>query len=131
GIGATRVITLTLTVAAAPQGGQQFSFAPEWQHSFVTCDGQDPIDEAFTPPSVTIPFQSENTAGGGGAGGEGGSAQGRAGAEPTGAGGNDGDGADIDEEGGCGCTTIGAEPAGTLSVTAFMFAGLLLARRRR
>lgn len=139
GVGETREVELEVTVTGAPMSSAAFVFAPTWEHTFVTCDGDPAIDESFTPPSVTVPFQGENPQGSGGMGGNGagagGSDNGAGGSTDNGAGGggaNDGGaGDDPVEEGSCGCTTIGHDPAGTLSVTAFMFAGLLFARRRR
>ncbi len=142
GINETRTITLTLSVTGAPLNAQAFLIAPEWEHRFITCDGDPAIDEVFTPPDVSIPFQGENpTTGAGGSGGSGtttaaggngnGGAGNIVGAGGSGSGNNLNDGDNIDEEGGCGCTTVGHDPAGTLSVSAFMLAGLFLARRRR
>lgn len=136
GVNETREVQLEVSVTGAPQNSTAFIFAPTWEHTFVTCDGDPPIDESFTPPSVTVPFQGENPQGAGGAGGAGvgGAMNGAGGSTNNGAGGagaNNGSGDDPVEEGSCGCTTVGHDPAGTLSVSAFMFAGLLLTRRRR
>lgn len=129
-INETRTVVLTLSVIDAPEDLMDFHIAPEWEHNFVTCDGEPAINESFTPPDVTVPFQGEQSgAGGGGPVGVGGSPAGTGGA--GGAGANTGDGDDIEEEGDCGCSTIGAEPAGTISISAFLAASLFLARRRR
>ncbi len=134
GIDQTRTVKLVVSVVDAPNDDTAFVFAPIWEHTFVTCDGDPAIDESFTAPQATVPFQGEDPTGAGGAG-AGGSPVGAGGAGGTGsAAGGSGNGNDIDdpvEEGGCGCATIGREPAGTVSVTAFMLTGLLLARRRR
>jgi MYXO-CTERM domain-containing protein len=131
-INATREVKLSVTANNAPLDGTQFIFAPNWNHTFITCDGGPAIDESFTPPEASVPFQGENPTGGGGgagasAGGMGGAGNGAGGAGASGA--NTGD--DPVEEGSCGCTTIGQEPKGTASVAAFMLAGLFFLRRRR
>lgn len=134
-IGETRTITIDLEVVGAPANGGNFLFSPMWEHDFITCDGDDPIEESHSPPTETVAFLAEmpdpGTGGAGGAMGTGGMGgfDGTGGAGNTG---NDDDGDVIEEDGGCGCTLPGNdEDDSTAPLLALAGLGLVVARRRR
>lgn len=128
----TITVVMDLAVTGAPANGGSFLFSPMWEHDFITCDGDDAIEESFSPPTETVAYMAETpdpgTGGMGGTGGTGGMGGGT-----TSAGGSGVDDDDvIEEDGGCGCTIPGHDDDdNTAPLLAIAALGLVAARRRR
>jgi MYXO-CTERM domain-containing protein len=132
-VGESISVELTLETVGPPDNGATFIFAPTWDHDFITCDGDDAIEESFSPPTETVQYMAmvpEGTGGMGGAGGMSGTGgnTGGGGVVPPG----DDDGNVIEEDGGCGCAVPGNDDDDpTAPLLAFAALGLVAARRRR
>jgi MYXO-CTERM domain-containing protein/uncharacterized repeat protein (TIGR01451 family) len=133
-VNTTRTITIDLEVIGAPANGSSFNFSPLWEHDFITCDGDDPIEESHSPPTETVAFLAEMPDPGTGGSGPTTGAGGMGGFDGTGGAGNvdNGDDEVIEEDGGCGCTVPGdSEDDPTAPLLALAGLGLVVARRRR
>jgi hypothetical protein len=125
----TRTITMTFEVVGAPKDGAKFVIAPMWDHNFVVCTGDKPINESHTPPSAIVPFKQPLPMGTGGAGGSGGGDSGSG----SGVGGGSpsfGPVKSIEEEAGCACSLPGAQTRDQGFIAALMLAAGLMFRRR-
>ncbi len=126
----TITVVMDLAVTGPPANGASFVFAPMWEHDFITCDGDDAIEESFSPPTETVGYMAEmpdpGTGGMGGTGGTGG----MGGTSSAGGSGVDDDDV-IEEDGGCGCTVPGHDDDDTAPLLALAALGLVATRRRR
>lgn len=131
-INMSTTIELTVEVIGPPAVGDNFAFRPAWEHNFVTCDGDPPIPESVSPDPALVAY-SDDVGGTGGSGpASSSSSAGVGGGATTGAGGSGIEPEQIEEDGGCGCSTPGQDQSSGwpafLGLVAAAFAGL---RRRR
>jgi len=131
-INMSTTIELTVEVIGPPAVGDNFAFRPAWEHNFVTCDGDPPIPESVSPDPALVAYDEDTGGMGGGGPASSSSSAGVGGGATTGAGGSGVEPEQIEEDGGCGCSTPGQEPSNgwpaLLGLVAAAFAGL---RRRR
>lgn len=121
GIMESHTVKLRFEVVGAPENGQSFEIAPEWDHSFVVCLGSKPINDTHKPQGTSVNYVVEmNGTGGGGGGGAGGSEPVPSPLPP------------IQEDAGCGCAVPGSSaPSGGLAALAGLAAFAWRRRRSR
>jgi MYXO-CTERM domain-containing protein/uncharacterized repeat protein (TIGR01451 family) len=55
-VGELRSVVLTFDVMAPPASGDEYVFAPRWEHSFYMCSTDAPINESFNGPEDTVQY---------------------------------------------------------------------------